>query len=210
VNLGATIKVAFGNAIGSTDRGASTITQQYVKNVQIQECEQNVDTSPENAENYDKEVNKCWSDYAIATGTEGVERKLREMRYALQIEKDYSKNDILLGYLNISSFGGQVYGIEAAANRYFSTTAANLTLAQAATIAGMVQEPNTYRIDIPGGSWTDKDGVAHNGDADGYAQTLERRRPSTTRPSPLRSLLRSRRPSRAAPPQATTRTSAST
>ncbi|MFK4851415.1 transglycosylase domain-containing protein [Microbacterium sp. ZW T6_19] len=175
VNLGATIKAAFGNVVGSTDRGASTITQQYVKNVQIQECEQNVDTSSKNAENYDAQVRKCWSDYAVATGSEGIERKLREMRYALQIEKDYSKNDILLGYLNISSFGGQVYGIEAAANRYFSTTAANLTLAQAATIAGMVQEPNTLRIDLPDGTWTDKDGVAHNSAADGYAKTLERR-----------------------------------
>ena len=172
VNLGATIKAAFGNVVGSTDRGASTITQQYVKNVQIQECEQNVDTA---ADNYDELVNECWSKYAIATGSEGMERKLREMRYALQIEKEYSKNDILLGYLNISSFGGQVYGIEAAANRYFSTTAANLTVAQAATIAGMVQEPNTLRIDLPGGTWTDKDGVAHNGEADGYAKTLERR-----------------------------------
>lgn len=172
VNLGATIKAAFGNVVGSTDRGASTITQQYVKNVQIQECEQNVDTA---ADDYDAQVNKCWSDYAVATGSEGIERKLREMRYALQIEKDYSKNDILLGYLNISSFGGQVYGIEAAANRYFSTTAANLTLAQAATIAGMVQEPNTLRIDLPDGTWTDKDGVAHNSAADGYAKTLERR-----------------------------------
>jgi len=171
VNLGATIKAAFGNVVGSTDRGASTITQQYVKNVQIQECEQNVDTA---ADNYDELVDKCWSTYAIATGSEGMERKLREMRYALQIEKDYSKNDILLGYLNISSFGGQVYGIEAAANRYFSTTAANLTLAQAATIAGMVQEPNTLRIDLPDGTRT-VDGVAVNSAADGYKLTLERR-----------------------------------
>ncbi|WP_217182621.1 transglycosylase domain-containing protein [Streptomyces sp. AC495_CC817] len=171
VNLGATVKAAFGNVVGSTDRGASTITQQYVKNVQIQECEQKVDTS---ADDYDKQVQQCWLDYAVATGSEGIERKLREMRYALQIEKDYTKNDILLGYLNISSFGGQVYGIEAAANRYFSTTAANLTVAQAATIAGMVQSPNTLRIDLPDGTYT-KDGVVHNSAADGYKDTLTRR-----------------------------------
>ncbi|MFT4157179.1 MAG: transglycosylase domain-containing protein [Microbacterium sp.] len=172
VNLGATLKAAFGNVVGTTDRGASTITQQYVKNVQIQECEQNVDTT---AENYDELVNKCWSTYAVAKGNAGMQRKLREMRYALQIEKEYSKNDILLGYLNISSFGGQVYGIEAAANHYFSTSAAKLTVAQAATIAGMVQEPNTLRIDMPEGTYTDKDGVAHNSAADGYANTLARR-----------------------------------
>ncbi|GAA1139424.1 MULTISPECIES: transglycosylase domain-containing protein [Microbacterium] len=172
VNLGATIKAAFGNVTGSTDRGASTITQQYVKNVQIQECEQKVDTA---AKDYDDQINQCWLNYAVATGSDGIERKLREMRYALQIEKDYSKNDILLGYLNISSFGGRVYGIEAAANRYFSTTAANLTIAQAATIAGMVQAPNTYRIDLPGGTYTTKDGVAHNSAEDGYKDTLTRR-----------------------------------
>lgn len=173
VNLGATIKVAFGNVVGSTDRGASTITQQYVKNVQVQECEQNVKAG---ATDYQSQVDACWYKYAVGTGNEGIERKLREMRYALQIEKQYSKNDILLGYLNLASFGGQVYGIEAAANRYFSTTAANLTLVQAAALAGMVQEPNTYRIDMPQGSRTDKKtGAPINGDADGYKLTLERR-----------------------------------
>jgi membrane peptidoglycan carboxypeptidase len=172
VNLGATIKAAFGNVTGSSDRGASTITQQYVKNVQIQECEQDVDTA---AEDYQAQVEQCFLDAAVSTGNEGIERKLQEMRYALKIEKDYSKNEILLGYLNISSFGGTVYGVEAAANRYFSTTAANLTVAQAATIAGMVQNPNTLRIDLPDGTYTDKEGVVHNSAADGYADTLTRR-----------------------------------
>ncbi|MFT4258078.1 transglycosylase domain-containing protein [Microbacterium sp.] len=173
VNLGTTIKVAFGNAVGTTDRGASTITQQYVKNVQIQECEQGV---PADATDYQDQVNDCWYTYAVGKGSEGIERKLREMRYALQIEKDYSKNDILLGYLNLASFGGQVYGIEAAANRYFSTSAANVTLVQAATIAGMVQQPNTLRIDMPQGTETDESsGAPVNGEADGYKLTLDRR-----------------------------------
>ena len=172
VNVGATIKALAEHVAGSSDRGASTITQQYVKNVQIQECERDVDPA---AEDYDDQINQCWLSAAVATGSAGIERKLQEMRYALKIEKDYSKNEILLGYLNISSFGGTVYGIEAAANRYFSTTAANLTVAQAATIAGMVQEPNTLRIDLPQGTYTTKDGVAHNSEADGYKDTLDRR-----------------------------------
>ncbi|WP_067194225.1 transglycosylase domain-containing protein [Microbacterium sp. XT11] len=172
VNLGATIKAALGNVAGTTDRGASTITQQYVKNVQVQECEQDVDPG---AEDYEKQIQQCWLDAAVAKGSAGIERKLREMRYALKIEKDYSKNEILLGYLNISNFGGTVYGIEAAANRYFSTSAANLTLVQAATIAGMVQEPNKLRIDMPQGTGTTKDGVAYNSAEDGYKLTLERR-----------------------------------
>ncbi|WP_091226474.1 transglycosylase domain-containing protein [Microbacterium sp. 3J1] len=172
INVGATAKALVDNLRGTDDRGASTITQQYVKNVLIQECEQDADPA---SGTYADDLQQCWLDATNAVGAKGVERKLQEMRFALQIEKEYSKNDILLGYLNIANFGGTVYGIESAANRYFSTTAANLTLAQAATIAGMVQNPNQYRIDKPEGTWTDDDGVAHNSEADGYAQTLERR-----------------------------------
>jgi membrane peptidoglycan carboxypeptidase len=103
------------------------------------------------------------------------------MRYAIQIEKDYSKNDILLGYLNIASFGGTVYGIEAAANYYFSTSAAKLTVAQAATLAGIVQNPNTFRIDKKEGSWTDNEGVVRNSEEDGYATAKDRRNYVLTR-----------------------------
>ena len=109
------------------------------------------------------------------SGSEGYQRKLQEMRYAIQLEKRYSKDDILLGYLNITNFGGTVYGIGAAAEHYFSTTAANLTIAQAATIAGMVQAPNTYRIDEPEGTTQDDAGNAVNSAADGYKLTLDRR-----------------------------------
>ncbi len=172
INVGATAKALVDNLRGTDDRGASTITQQYVKNVLIQDCEQDADPA---SGTYADDLQQCWLDATNAVGSKGVERKLQEMRYALQIEKEYSKTDILLGYLNIANFGGTVYGIESAANRYFSTTAANLTLAQAATIAGMVQNPNQYRIDKPEGTWTDKDGVAHNSAEDGYAATLDRR-----------------------------------
>ncbi len=172
VNLGATAKAVIDNIRGTSDRGASTITQQYVKNVLIQECEQNVDTA---SETYHDDLQQCWEDATNAVGDEGVERKLREMRYAIQIEKDYSKNEILIGYLNIANFGGTVYGIEAAANYYFSTTAANLTVAQAATIAGMVQNPNQFRIDLPEGTWTDSAGTVRNGAMDGFKDTTVRR-----------------------------------
>ena len=172
INVGATAKALVDNLRGTDDRGASTITQQYVKNVLIQECEQEADPA---SGTYADDLQQCWLDATNAKGAEGIERKLQEMRYALQIEKEYSKNDILLGYLNIANFGGTVYGIESAANYYFSTTAAKLTAAQAATIAGMVQNPNLYRIDKPAGTWTDKDAVAHNTKDDGYAMTLERR-----------------------------------
>ncbi|MGP6172324.1 transglycosylase domain-containing protein [Microbacterium sp. A196] len=172
INLGATVKALVDNVRGTSTRGASTISQQYVKNVLVQQCEQGVLPG---AEDYSDKIAQCWLDATNATGADGVERKLQEMRYAIQIEKDYSKNEILLGYLNIASFGGTVYGIEAAANYYFSTTAANLTVAQAATLAGIVQNPNTYRIDRPGGTLTNSEGAAVNGADDGYSLTLQRR-----------------------------------
>ncbi|WEK60585.1 MAG: transglycosylase domain-containing protein [Candidatus Microbacterium colombiense] len=172
VNLGATVSALIDNVKGTSSRGASTISQQFVKNVLIQECEQKVDTA---SETYTEELQSCWEKATQASGTEGIERKLQEMRYAIQIEKDYSKNDILLGYLNIANFGGTVYGIEAAARYYFSTTSANLTVAQAATLAGIVQNPNTYRIDKPDGTYSDKNGVFYNSAADGYKDTKDRR-----------------------------------
>lgn len=172
VNLGATVKALVDNVRGTSSRGASTISQQFVKNVRIQQCEQNVNTA---SETYADELQQCWQDATNASGVDGIERKLQEMRYAIQIEKDYSKNDILLGYLNIANFGGTVYGIEAASRYYFSTTASKLTVGQAATLAGIVQNPNTYRIDKTGGTYTTKDGVAHNSEADGYKDAKDRR-----------------------------------
>lgn len=171
VNLGATVSAVIDNLKGTSSRGASTISQQFVKNVQIQECEKDVDTA---SETYSEELQACWFAATQAEGTEGIERKLQEMRYAIQIEKDYSKNDILLGYLNIANFGGTVYGIEAAARYYFNATAATLTVAQAATLAGIVQNPNTYRIDKVDGTYT-ADGVGQNSEADGYKDTKDRR-----------------------------------
>jgi membrane peptidoglycan carboxypeptidase len=172
VNLGATVKALIDNVRGTSSRGASTISQQYVKNVLIQECEQDVDRA---SETYTDDLRKCFEDATNASGSEGIERKLQEMRYAIQVEKDYSKNDILLGYLNIANFGGTVYGIEAASRYYFNTTAAKLTVAQAATLAGIVQNPNTYRIDMPQGTTTNQDGEALNTAESGYSLTKDRR-----------------------------------
>ncbi|MDT0158468.1 transglycosylase domain-containing protein [Microbacterium sp. ARD32] len=174
VNLGATVKAVYDNLRRTSSRGASTITQQFVKNVLIQQCEQKF--SPNSTEyDYDAEIRNCWIEASEAKGADGIERKLQEMRYAIQIEKDYSKNDILLGYLNVANFGGQTYGVEAAANYYFGTTAKNLTLDQAAILAGIVQNPNRFRFDRKEGSWTDKDGKARNSKEDGYADTELRR-----------------------------------
>ncbi len=96
------------------------------------------------------------------------------MRYAIALEQKYSKDEILLGYLNIAGFGGTNYGVDAAARYYFGVAAKDLSLGQAAILAGMVQNPNSYRIDMPNGSMTDQDGNPVNSAADGYAKTKDR------------------------------------
>ncbi len=147
-----TVGALVGNASSGTNRGGSSITQQYVKNVLQQNCESGAVG--------DEEVQACYEQTTANTGSAGYQRKLQEMRYAIQLEKQTPKNDILLGYLNITNFGGITYGIGAAAQRYFGVNAADLTIAQAATLAGMVQEPNTYRIDRTTGANSAEDGFS--------------------------------------------------
>jgi membrane peptidoglycan carboxypeptidase len=89
------------------------------------------------------------------------------MRYAITIEQEYSKEQILIGYLNLVNFGGSTYGIEAAAQYYFDTTAKNLSLNQAATLVGIVNNPNNLRLDYPDSET--------NGADNGYAAARDRR-----------------------------------
>ncbi|GAB3435541.1 transglycosylase domain-containing protein [Flindersiella endophytica] len=109
------------NQAGQTTQGGSSITQQYVKQVLAE--------SADSAEEHQKALEDSYG------------RKLQELRYAVEVEKQLSKDDILLGYLNIVYFGDGVYGIEAAAKHYFSVPAKDLTLPQAAMIAGLVRDP---------------------------------------------------------------------
>ena len=109
-------------------QGASTITQQYVNNV--------INSSLE-AEGKSDEV--------LLNGVnKGVGDKLREMKLAIALEKEFSKEQILEGYLNIVFFNRDAYGIEAASKFFFSTTAKDLTLPQAALLAGVVNSPSYY------------------------------------------------------------------
>ena len=76
---------------------------------------------------------------------ETVARKLREMLIAVQMEKKYSKSEILQGYLNIAQFGSNnLYGVETAAHRYFNVSAENLNVIQAATIAAITKNPSKF------------------------------------------------------------------
>ncbi|NQX12175.1 transglycosylase domain-containing protein [Microbacteriaceae bacterium VKM Ac-2855] len=155
IDLQGTVRaIASTYVIGSDTQGGSSITQQYVKNVLVQKAESISDETERNAA------------YAEATATT-PERKLKEMRYAIGLEKEYSKDDILLGYLNIALFGGTVYGIEAAANYYYGIHASDLSVDQAASLMAIVNNPEKFRFDQPDN--------ADNGAANGYAATLERR-----------------------------------
>ncbi len=108
------------SASGDVVQGASTLTQQYVKNYFLY--------------------------VAARTETERLKateqtpaRKLKEAQIALQMERNLSKEDILARYLNIVSFGNGAAGVAAAARTYFNTTADQLTVPQAALLAGMVR-----------------------------------------------------------------------
>ncbi|MDB5425695.1 MAG: penicillin-binding protein family [Phenylobacterium sp.] len=73
-----------------------------------------------------------------------VERKAREIVYAVQLERTYSKKQILGLYLSRVYFGGGAYGLEAASQRFFNKPAARLTIREAATLAGVLKSPTNY------------------------------------------------------------------
>lgn len=103
------------NLKGGALEGASTITQQLVRNTVLSQ-----------------EANDI-----------SFERKIREAQLAIDLEKKYTKDQILVLYLNTINYGDGCYGIEAAAQNYFQVSALDLTLVQAATLVGIPQSP-TY------------------------------------------------------------------
>ncbi|MBO0891408.1 MAG: penicillin-binding protein, partial [Acidothermales bacterium] len=123
-----TLRALIQNQTGDNVQGGSTLAQQYVKLVQVEQAQ-----TP-------AEVRKVTN----RTGIEGYARKVQELRYASALEQRYSKDEILERYLNIAYFGSGAYGIESAAEHYFSTSAKDLTLAQSALIAGIVRSPYAY------------------------------------------------------------------
>ncbi|WP_152361141.1 penicillin-binding protein [Microlunatus speluncae] len=126
LDLTGTLRALLRTSSGNT-QGGSSISQQYVKMVLVESCR--LDQA-------------CISKVTEASGTDGLQRKIRELRYAIALEEKFSKDEILERYLNIAYYGQGAYGVEAAARHYFSTTAEKLTLAQGAMLAGLVQNPN--------------------------------------------------------------------
>jgi membrane peptidoglycan carboxypeptidase len=124
IDLEGTLRALVRNAsAGSVQEGGSSITQQLVKQTLLQTAE-----TPEERQ---------------AATEESMGRKLREARLALALEREYSKQEILTRYLNTVYFGEGAYGVQAAAQAYFGVDAADLTLPQAAMLAGLVQNPAT-------------------------------------------------------------------
>ena len=108
------IKALYTNLIShSYKEGASTITQQYAKNLYL-------------------DFDKTW------------QRKLEEVWYTIQIETNYSKEEILEGYLNCINYGNGNYGIENASKYYFNKDAKDLTLAESAMLVGIPKSPSNY------------------------------------------------------------------
>ncbi|MFD0685128.1 penicillin-binding protein [Actinomadura fibrosa] len=109
---------------GQVTQGGSGITQQLVKNLLLTQADSAAEQQAA------KEVTAA--------------RKIRELRYAVALEKRFSKDEILRRYLNIAYYGDGAYGIEAASRHYFSKPAARLNLAEAAMLAGVVRYPYAY------------------------------------------------------------------
>jgi membrane peptidoglycan carboxypeptidase len=110
--------------VGDIAAGGSTLTQQYAKLLTLAQAETEEEQRAATEESY--------------------LRKLRELRLAVGLEQQLTKDEILEGYLNIAYYGAGAHGVEAAARRYFSTNAEDLTLPQAAMLAGIIQQPVAY------------------------------------------------------------------
>lgn len=107
------------NAKGNNAQGGSTLTQQLVKQV-------------------------FFADQASERGLGGIPRKIKEMILAVEVERMYSKDQIINLYLNESPYGGRRNGVESAAQTYFGKTAKDLTLAESALLAAIPNQPGLY------------------------------------------------------------------
>lgn len=111
------------NVLGDSTQGASTLTQQLVENIRLRSAEE---------------------EERQGAKTQTVTDKVEELRYALAVEETHSKEEIVEKYLNVVYLGNNAYGIEAAAQRYFSVSAKELTVPQAATLIAMLKSPTAY------------------------------------------------------------------
>src|SRR5690242_1086767 len=131
VDLKGVARAFVNNNNGKAKQGASTITMQLVRMGLAYSA-----TNPQEVVDATKDTPK---------------RKITEMKYALQMEKELSKEQILERYLNIAPFGNQTYGVFAASQVYFNKKPKDLTAGQAAMLAGLVKAPSSFNPTTKGG-----------------------------------------------------------
>ncbi len=124
LDLKGTLRALVRTGSGTDVQGGSTLTQQYIKQVRVEAAQAAGDQAG-----------------VFAAQEQTLQRKVLELRYAIALEAKYSKDEILNRYLNIAYYGDGTYGVEAAAKHYFGVSAKDLTLAQAAMLAGLTQNP---------------------------------------------------------------------
>ncbi|MFD3401418.1 transglycosylase domain-containing protein [Kribbella sp. NPDC058693] len=124
LDLQGTLRAMIRNHADGTQQGGSSITQQYVKLTLLENARTPAEQRAATAPTY--------------------QRKLTELRYAIAVEQQFSKDEILDKYLNLANFGDGTYGVQSAAQHYFGVNASQLTLPEAAMLAGIVKNPTGY------------------------------------------------------------------
>lgn len=119
VDFTALIRAAFVTLSGQSVQGGSTLTQQLIKQV-------------------------YFADEAQSASRGGISRKIKELILSIELERMYSKDQIITMYLNQSPYGGRRNGVESAAQTYFNKSAKDLTLAESAFLAGIPNNPTRY------------------------------------------------------------------
>jgi membrane peptidoglycan carboxypeptidase len=135
VDVQSVVRAAIG---GGDSGGASTLTMQLVRNIKIQQ-----------AVNDDSLTEEEKTQAVELAMEQSFDRKLREMKLAIGLEKRYDKKTILQAYLNIAGFGGNTYGVQAASQQYFSKNAKDLTIAESASLVAIVQYPESRKLSLP-------------------------------------------------------------
>ena len=120
------------NNQGGAQQGASTLTMQYVRMSLAYSA-----SSPQEV---------------VDATADTPERKVAEMKYAMQVEKELTKDEILTRYLNMAPFGNGAYGVYAASQVYFNKKPKDLTVSESALLAGMVKAPTTNDPTTPEGN----------------------------------------------------------
>lgn len=120
-----TLRALVSNGSGGQLQGASTIAQQYVKNVKVLQAGNNQAA-------------------ALQAYAPNLQRKIQQLRLAAAVEHELTQQQLLTSYLNVAYFDNHSYGIQVAAQTYFSKSASQLTLPEAALLAGIVQSPTQY------------------------------------------------------------------